>query len=174
LIPISQLAEPHDDHDSASTQAKLGLDGIAATKAIRHDFPHVQVLMLTTYHDQTMVQQALKTGAVGYVLKGISTEELVDAIRSAAKGQTTLSAEATRALVQPVSPAAAKPDYGLTRRQQEVLAPLVDGLNNVEIADRLVISRHTVRYYVSEILGKLGVSNRAEAVAIAVKKGLVA
>jgi NarL family two-component system response regulator LiaR len=76
-------------------------------------------------------------------------------------------------LIQATSPPPNKPDYGLTRRQQEVLALLVEGLSNVEIADRLVISRHTVRYYVSEILGKLGVSNRAEAVALAVKEGLV-
>jgi len=146
-----------------------GQDGIAATKAIKEKYPWVQVLMLTTFHDKTMVQQAIKAGAVGYVLKGISAEELVDAIRSAAKGQTTLSAEATQALVQTVSPPPNKPDYGLTRREQEVLALLVEGRSNVEIAERLVISRHTVRYYVSEILGKLEVSNRTEAVAVAVK-----
>jgi len=146
-----------------------GQDGIAATKAIKEKYPRVQVLMLTTFHDKTMVQQAIKAGAVGYVLKGISAEELVDAIRSAAKGQTTLSAEATQALVQTVSPPPNKPDYGLTRREQEVLALLVEGRSNVEIAERLVISRHTVRYYVSEILGKLEVSNRTEAVAVAVK-----
>jgi NarL family two-component system response regulator LiaR len=150
-----------------------GQDGIASTKAIKEKYPQVQVLMLTTFHDKTLVQQAIKAGAVGYVLKGISTEELANAIRSAAKGQTTLSAEAAQALVQTVSSPPDKPDYGLTRRQQEVLALLVEGLSNPEIADRLVISRHTVRYYVSEVLGKLGVSNRAEAVAMAVKKGLV-
>lgn len=150
-----------------------GQDGIAATKAIKEKYPRVQVLMLTTFHDKTMVQQAIKAGAVGYVLKGLSTDELVDAIRSAAKGQTTLSAEATQALVQATSPLPDKPDYGLTRREQEVLILLVEGLNNVEIAKRLVISRHTVRYYVSEILGKLGVSNRTEAAAMAIKKGLV-
>lgn len=150
-----------------------GQDGIAATKTIKEKYPQVQVLMLTTFHDKTLVTQAIKAGAVGYLLKGISTEELADAIRSAAKGQTTLSAEAAQALVQTVSSPPDKPDYGLTRRQQEVLALLVEGLNNPEIAERLVISRHTVRYYVSEILGKLGVSNRAEAVAVAVKDGLV-
>ena len=150
-----------------------GQDGIAATKAIKEKYPQVQVLMLTTFHDKTLVTQAIKAGAVGYLLKGISTEELADAIRSAAKGQTTLSAEAAQALVQTVSSPPDKPDYGLTRRQQEVLALLVEGLNNPEIVDRLIISRHTVRYYVSEVLGKLGVSNRAEAVAMAVKEGLV-
>ena len=150
-----------------------GQDGIAATKAIKEKYPQVQVLMLTTFHDKTLVTQAIRAGAVGYLLKGISTEELADAIRSAAKGQTTLSAEAAQALVQTVSSPPDKPDYGLTRRQQEVLALLVEGLNNPEIAERLVISRHTVRYYVSEVLGKLGVSNRAEAVAMAVKEGLV-
>jgi NarL family two-component system response regulator LiaR len=150
-----------------------GLDGIAATRAIKKEFPHVQILMLTTFYDKTLVQQAIKAGAVGYVLKGISTEELVNAIRSAAKGQTTLSAEATRALIQTVNPTSDQRDYGLTRRQEEVLSLLAEGLSNVEIADRLVISRHTVRYYVSEILGKLRVSNRAEAVALALKEGLV-
>ena len=150
-----------------------GLDGISATRAIKEKYPRAQILMLTTFHDKTLVQQAIKAGAVGYVLKGISTEELVDAIRSAAKGQTTLSAEATQALLQVTSPPLDKPDYGLTQRQQEVLALLVEGLSNVEIAERLVISRHTVRYYVSEVLGKLGAANRAEAVAIALKSGLV-
>jgi NarL family two-component system response regulator LiaR len=150
-----------------------GQDGIASTKAIKEQYPQVQILMLTTFHDKTLVQQSIKAGAVGYVLKGISTEELANGIRSAAKGQTTLSAEAAQALVQTVSSAPDKPDYGLTRRQQEVLALLVEGLSNPEIAERLVISRHTVRYYVSEVLGKLGVSNRTEAVAMAVKKGLV-
>ena len=148
-------------------------DGITTTRAIKEKYPQVQILMLTTFHDKTLVQQAIKAGAVGYVLKGISTEELVDAIRSAAKGQTTLSAEATQALLQVNSPPPNKPDYGLTRRQQEVLALLVEGLSNVEIAERLVISRHTVRYYVSEILSKLGVANRAEAVGVAVNERLV-
>ena len=150
-----------------------GQDGISATRAIKEKYPQIQILMLTTFHDKTLVQQAIKAGAVGYVLKGISTEELVDAIRSAARGQTTLSAEVTQVLIRDDNKPTEKPNYGITPRQEEVLVLLVEGLSNVEIAERLVISRHTARYYVSEILRKLNVSNRAEAVAVAIKEGLV-
>ena len=150
-----------------------GQDGISTTRAIKEKYPQIQILMLTTFHDKNLVKQAIKAGAVGYVLKGISTEELVDAIRSAARGQTTLSAEVTQVLIRDDSKPTEKPNYVITPRQEEVLVLLVEGLSNVEIAERLVISRHTARYYVSEILRKLNVSNRAEAVAVAIKEGLV-
>lgn len=148
------------------------MDGIAATQAIRKQHPHIRVIALTSFKDQALVQKALKAGAISYLLKNVSADELAEAIRSAYAGQPTLAPEAAQALIQ----AAAQPQkmgHDLTDRELEVLALIVDGLSNVDIGDRLSISPSTVRFHVSNILAKLAVSNRAEAVAVAIKQQLV-
>ena len=148
------------------------MDGIAATLAIKESFPEIQVLVLTSFVEKDMVQGAVQAGAVGYLTKGASKVEIAEAIRDAYAGQTTLSPEATQALIQ----ATKTPDRvgsDLTKRQREVLKQMVAGMNNNEIGEKLYLSSSTVSYHVSEILSKLGASNRAEAAALAVQYQLV-
>jgi NarL family two-component system response regulator LiaR len=118
------------------------------------------------------VQEALQAGAIGYLLKTVSIEDLVQAIRAACRGQSTLAPEATRALIQ-ASRQGPRPGHDLTDRELQVLELLAEGLTNPEIGRRLMVSSSTARAHVSSILSKLGVSNRAEAVAQAFRLKLV-
>jgi two-component system, NarL family, response regulator LiaR len=148
------------------------LGGVAATRAIHQRWPAVQVLALTSFQEKELVQEALQAGAIGYLLKNVSGEELAEAIRQAHKGRPTLAPEAVQALIQPPSEAE-NLAAGLTRREQEVLALLVQGMSNPEIAARLYISRSTVKAHVSSILSKLGVASRGEAISLAIQNKLV-
>lgn len=146
------------------------LDGVAATQQIRAQYPTTQVIALTSFQENSLVQSALRAGAIGYLMKNVTADELAAAIRAARLGQMTLSPEAAQALVQP---APAPPALALTEREREVLALMVEGLNNSEIAERLVVSLSTVKYHISNLLAKLGVDNRVAAVALAMQKKLV-
>jgi NarL family two-component system response regulator LiaR len=114
----------------------------------------------------------MEAGAIGYLLKNVSADELAGAIRAAHAGRPTLAPEAAQALIQ-ATREPQKIGFDLTQREREVLALLVQGLNNPEIAERLVVSRSTAKFHVSSILSKLGVASRTEAVALAVKEGLL-
>jgi two-component system, NarL family, response regulator LiaR len=148
------------------------MDGATATRQIREQFPAVQVIALTSYKEQDTVQNALRAGAIGYLLKDVSADDLVRAIRAAHLGRATLAPEATQALIaaanQPPGPV-----HDLTERERVVLALMVEGLNNTQIAARLVVSPSTIKSHVSNILSKLGVASRSEAVALALRSGLV-
>jgi NarL family two-component system response regulator LiaR len=152
-----------------------GMDGATATRLICERCPEIQIIALTSFKEQKLVQEVLEAGAIGYLLKNVSADELADAIRSANAGRPTLAPEAAQALIQAslASSQPAKPGYGLSDREHEVLVLIVEGLTNPEIAERLVISRSTVKFHVSSILSKLGVSGRGEAVALAVQQKLV-
>jgi NarL family two-component system response regulator LiaR len=149
-----------------------GMDGVESTKAIREQYPDVQVLALTSFYDRELVQRAMQAGAIGYLLKGVSRERLGEAIRSAHARQPTLSAEAVEALIQtPRSPQGLGQD--LSQRELEVLELLAEGLSNAEIAERLFVSVAAVKYHVSNVLSKLGATNRTEAVALALQYHLL-
>lgn len=148
------------------------MDGSAATALIREKFPDIQVIALTSYAEENLVHQALEAGAIGYVLKDIESDKLAVSIREAYEGQVTLDPAAARILIQS---AGQSPKLGvdLTGRELEVLCLMVEGNTNQEIADSLTISIGTVRFHVSNILSKLGASNRTEAARLAGKHGLV-
>ena len=149
-----------------------GMGGAEATRMIVNRWPAVRVIALTSFGDKELVREALAAGALSYLLKNVSAEDLAEAIRAACGGRSTLAAEAVQALVQP-EPAAPTFGVDLTPREREVLALMVQGLTNPEIAERLVVSRSTAKAHVSNVLAKLGASNRAEAVALAVQNKLV-
>jgi len=147
------------------------MDGVAATQAIKRQHPHIQIVALTSFQEDELVQNALKAGAVGYLMKNVTARELAAAIRSARDGTMTLSSEAAQALVR--ANQQAQETEALTEREREVLRLMVEGLNNAEIAERLVVSLSTVKYHISNILGKLGVDNRVSAVTLAIQRKLV-
>jgi NarL family two-component system response regulator LiaR len=149
-----------------------GMNGVEATRLLRRQCPQTEVIALTSFREEELVQGVLQAGAISYLLKNVSADELAEAIRAAHAGRSTLAPEATQALIHAATQPAA-PAYDLTPREKEVLALMVEGLNNPQIAEKLVVSRSTVKFHVSSILSKLGVASRTEAVALAVQQNLV-
>ena len=148
------------------------MDGAAATSEIRKKYPHIQVIILTSFKEDNLVEDALQAGAIGYLLKNVSADELASAIRSARIGRPTLAPEATQVLIK----AAHRPvplGADLTAREKDVLKMMIEGLSNPEIAEKLVVSRSTVKFHVSGILSKLGAASRTEAVSLALQNKLV-
>ncbi len=148
-----------------------GMDGTTATRAIRQQYPNVQVLVLTSFIDRELIKNALGAGAIGYLLKDASADELARAIRAAHAGRATLSPEAAQVLVHAASQPP-PPGFDLTEREREVLTLMIEGLNNTQIAGRLTVSPSTIKSHVSNILSKLGVSSRTEAVTLALRNHL--
>lgn len=148
------------------------MDGATATRLIRQQFPSVQVLALTSFKEEHLVQGALQAGAIGYLLKDVTADELARAIRAAHAGRATLSPEAAQALVHAASQPPA-PGFDLTGRELVVLGLMVEGLNNTQIAARLTVSPSTIKSHVSNILSKLGVASRTEAVTLALRNHIL-
>jgi NarL family two-component system response regulator LiaR len=153
--------------------AMPGMDGATATRMIRDKCPEIQVIVLTSFKEQELVQGALQAGAIGYLLKDVTADELANAIRAAYAGKPTLAPEAAQVLIQATRMPAEKIGFDLTEREHEVLALMAKGLNNNDIAERLVVSRSTAKFHVSSILSKLGAASRTEAVSIALQNHLV-
>jgi two-component system, NarL family, response regulator LiaR len=149
-----------------------GMSGTEATREILTRCPAARVLALTSFSDEELVEGALRAGAIGYLTKNISGAQLATAIRGASAGVPTLAPEAAAVLIHAV----ATPDVlgkDLTPRERQVLALVAEGLNNSEIADRLVISLSTAKRHVSSVIAKLGASSRTEAATMAVRHHIV-
>ena len=148
------------------------VNGIEATKEIVKNWSYIKVVTLTSFLDKKLIEDSLKAGAIGYVLKNISGDKLVATIRDADKGKSTLSSEASDFLISNIKKPPVE-DYHLTSQEKNILACLVEGLSNKKIAQKLILSLSTVKFHVSNILNKLGVSSRTEAVSLAIKNKLV-
>jgi NarL family two-component system response regulator LiaR len=148
------------------------MDGVSATREIHSKWPEIKIIALTSFKEKEYVEGALKAGALSYLLKNVSAEELVTAIHNAVAGQPRLSPEAAQVLIQDFKQPKVE-DFDLTEREKEILKLMAEGLPNAEIAERLVVSQSTVKFHVSNVLSKLGVTTRTEAVSMALKKHLV-
>ncbi|OUB62162.1 response regulator [Bacillus thuringiensis] len=155
------------------------MDGVEATAYIKKEYPNVKVIVLTSFSDQAHVLPALRAGASGYILKDVEPDQLVEAIRSAYKGNIQLHPDIANALLSQTLPVEEKEEESsiqvdvLTARENEVLQLLAKGMSNKEIASVLVITEKTVKAHVSSILSKLNLSDRTQAALYAVKNGIV-
>lgn len=149
------------------------MDGVEATQQIVNLGKPIKIIVLTSFHEQDRVERALKAGATSYLLKNVTAEELAQAIQAAYAGRSTLAPEATVALINATR---GKTNLGsdLTEREKEVLALLVKGRSNSDIAARLNISMATAKFHLTNIFSKLGAKNRVEAVTLALEHQLVA
>ncbi|MBC7247502.1 MAG: response regulator transcription factor [Actinobacteria bacterium] len=152
-----------------------GMNGITATRLIKKALPDTKVIMLTMLDQEGYVYESVKAGATGYLLKNAGLEELVKAVKEVHRGGATLHPDAQAQLLKEYLYLARsnRETYGLSEREMEILQLLADGLSNKEIADRLFISIQTVKTHITHIFEKLGVSDRTEAVAAALRRGLV-
>ncbi|MDA2236225.1 response regulator transcription factor [Bacillus cereus] len=155
------------------------MDGVEATAYIKKEYPNVKVIVLTSFSDQAHVLPALRAGASGYILKDVEPDQLVEAIRSAYKGNIQLHPYIANALLSQTLPVEEKEEEPsiqvdvLTARENEVLQLLAKGMSNKEVASVLVITEKTVKAHVSSILSKLNLSDRTQAALYAVKNGIV-
>jgi NarL family two-component system response regulator LiaR len=180
---ISVVAEARDGQEAVDTCEKVESDvilmdlimpelgGVAAIRIIHKRWPEIRIVALTSFQEKELVQEALKAGAISYLLKNVSGPDLAEAIRDSYAGRPMLATEAVAALIDTEDEEEIGKD--LTLREREVLRLLFKGLTNPEIALQLSVSRSTVKAHVSRILSKLAVSNRSEAIALAIEKKLV-
>jgi NarL family two-component system response regulator LiaR len=148
------------------------MDGATATRIIRQQFPDVQIIALTSFKEGKLIKSAIEAGAIGYLLKDVSAEDLAQAIRAAHVGRATLSPEVAQSLVETANQPP-PPGLDLTEREREVLGLMIEGLSNKQIAGKLSVSPSTVKSHVSCILSKLGVASRTEAAALALRNGII-
>ncbi len=148
------------------------MDGVEATRIIHERWPEIHIIALTCYKEKEYVEGVLKAGATSYLLKNISAEELVSAINKVIMDQPSLSPEAAQVLIQTMNNPT-QPGADLTDREREILGLMVEGKSNSEISKSIFITQATVKYHVSNILSKLGVGSRTEAVVLAIKNNLV-
>jgi NarL family two-component system response regulator LiaR len=150
-----------------------GMSGIETIRAMRSQYPEMRFIALTSFNeDQQLVQDALEAGALGFLFKDVSVHSMANAIREVMRGNPVLAPNAMRMLIQSKTQRSPQ-DFHLSEREQEVLALVVEGLSNQQIAERLSVSHSTVKFRVSSILGKLGAASRTEAVKIAHQHKLV-
>ena len=170
-----RMALKHEPHVVLLDIRMQDSDGLAALEQIHNDMPEARVIILSTYDNPTYVARAVALGASGYLLKGTSRDKLLEAIRTAAAGETAWTREELRRVTGALATPrlAADVEVPLTQRESEVLRQLAFGLTNKEIAQALHISYETVKEHVQHILRKIGVTDRTQAAVWAVRKGLV-
>lgn len=149
-----------------------GIDGIEATKIIKSNNPSIQIIAISVYEEDELVIQMFQAGAVGYILKDISLENLVKAIKNVYKGNTMINPGVSRKLVRMLTEDK-NTDTVLTPREVEILRELARGKSNKEIGEKLYLSESTVKTHISHIFQKIGVRSRSEAILYAVKRGLI-
>lgn len=147
------------------------MNGIEATRIIREEFPDIKILALSSFEDEDSVRDMLLAGASGYLLKQGSIDDLAETIRAAYSDKAVFSPEVTQTLLMGAD--GPTHDYGLTSREIEILRLMIEGMSNNEIAEVLTISPSTAKFHVGNVLAKLGVTSRVEAVAVAVAQNLV-
>ncbi len=143
------------------------MSGIDAMIAIRSEFPDARIIMLTTFEGDVEIRRALEAGARGYMLKSMPPQDLIEGIREVHAGKKRISPEIGSHLAEHMS------DEGLTAREVEVLQQIAGGNRNQDIAQRLFISEETVKVHVKHIMEKLGASDRTQAVAIGIRRGII-
>jgi NarL family two-component system response regulator LiaR len=148
------------------------MTGVEATDLIHQRHPDTKILVLSSFHDDASVREMLSKGAAGYVLKGSLASDLVNTIRTVHSGKSVFSIEITDVLLQ-TSKAEATPDFGLTQRELGIVKLMAEGLSHKEIAARLIISQSTVKFHIVNVLKKMEVKTRAEAIVLAAKYKLI-
>ena len=176
MVLISQAAsgtegiQRYREHQPDVTLMDLrlpDLSGIDAMIAIRTEFPQARIVMLTTFEGDVEIHRALQAGARGYLLKSMPPSEILDVIRKVHAGKTRVPAQVAAQLAEHMS------DEALTAREIEVLQKVAGGNRNKDIADLLFISEETVKVHVKHIMDKLGAKDRTQAIAIAVRRGII-
>lgn len=156
-----------------------GMNGIELIKHLKDEYPEIKAITLTVFDDEQFARQAIKAGAIGYVIKDAAKDELVKAVRAAAKGESLISTSVARKLIEemgePSGRRKKKPEgfEGLSQREVDVMKLMARGYNNRQIADLLFISEHTVKVHIRNIFRKIGVADRTNAVLWAIERGLV-
>jgi DNA-binding NarL/FixJ family response regulator len=151
------------------------MDGLEATRKIKEERPRTAVIMLTMHDNPTYLRDAVRAGAAGYLLKDVSKDELVDAVRQVATGGAFIESQMLKGMLSEMKPSGqtAPAAKNLTKREREILSLVAEGMSNREIAEKLVLSPETVKSHVAAILEKLNVSDRTQAAIYAVRNGLV-
>ena len=149
------------------------MDGMQATERIREKFPHLKILVLSSFQDHESVHQLLRSGAVGYITKDALAHDLVNVIRTTMQGQAVFSPTVIEKLISPEPPAQAIDKFNLTDRELEILVLMADGLTLQQMALKLSITLSTVKYHSANIFRKLGAQNRSEALVVAMKNNLI-
>jgi two-component system, NarL family, response regulator LiaR len=150
-----------------------GMSGVEAIQALHDIYPDVQLMAFTSYRDESLVEEALRAGAISYLLKDVSPDDLAKAIRLAGQGMPVLAPAATQSLVHALAQRHPKLGYDLTDRERQVLALLTEGLSNHDIAERLVITPATVKFHTRSIRHKLGTTSRTETAILALQNHLI-
>ncbi len=170
------LAEEHIPDVVLMDLVMPGMDGVEATRRVKNVSPRTQIVVLTSYHQDEHIFPALQAGAISYILKDVKMEQLAHTIQRAAHGEVTLHPQVAARIIQELHGAKRdeiNPFTELTQREMEVLKLIANGLSNSEIAEQLVISEHTVKGHVSNILSKLHLADRTQAAVYAWQKGVV-
>ena len=172
---IRQVAELHPDVVLMDIMMP-GLDGTAATQQIRQSFPETSVLVMTSFEDEDLLLRALQAGARGYLLKNVAQNELVEAIKAIHRGARMVSPELVDKVLkdyESLTRERARDSLGLTEQELRILSLLAEGLATKEISARMFFSEVTVKRKLQDIYRKLGATDRAQAVALAIKRGLI-